>query len=671
MQSREVFWNIQHPWVMYVLAGLAVLCFAWGVWRRSQEWRGGRKDPAQQRPSEPLKRVFSYVVLQKRIMKDRYAGCMHLLISFGMFILLLATVVVFLQSHLGLPVFQGGSYVVVKLFANAFGLAALTGIIMALVRRIGHRQDALETGFDDAFSLVLLALIIVLGFFVQALRMAATEDPWAACGFVGYVLMPLFEGAPFASLALAHKVVWWVHFLLSMVFIAYIPHSKLFHMFSAPANIWKSEQGSTGIMNRLDFMDESVESFGAAGPSDLSRRELFFGVACAHCGRCQNACPAFASGKNLNPQEVLEEIRKASAAGVVEDFIGGCICPDDIWSCTTCRACEEACPVLVGHVDTLLDFRRHLTLDRGEIPREAQHLFRNLEVTGNPWGSDRNLRDDFLRSLGAPLLEEGGTPQMVLWPGCFGALDAQGKKTTKALVKLLREADVDFSFAGSAFGCCGDSARRLGNEYLFDTVAQENADLLQRYGVQCVVVQCPHCLHVLKEEYPAFGSAIPVYHYVDYLAELVSQGRLRIGRAMRVGEGGRISAAYHDPCYLGRYRGSYETPRSLLEKAGLSIIELSHNRSQSLCCGAGGGRMWLEESPEQRVNRLRSQEALQTGADVMVTACPFCESMLSSSFASEEGEQMAVVDLAQILAWGFDGPECLSERVADSPAGTR
>lgn len=697
MPTRELYWNIQGHWLLYPMFLIALAFFVFGFYRRLQLWKLGRPENRWQDVKAGIQDLLAYGLFHKRILRDRYPGLMHFLIFWGFVLLVFATTIVALQADFGLNLFHGGLYLFIKITANLFGVFAVLGLIMAIWRRYVTRPDRLENTRDDALMLGLLFLILVTGFLIEGVRMAVIPDPWGTYGFIGYGLAPLLKAIlSAASLTILHRVLWWFHLILVMFFIAYFPYSKLLHILLAPANQFLRKRGPIGIPDKIDFEDESLETFGKSKLREFSWKTLFNTDACLRCGRCQDNCPAYLSGKHLNPKRVIqdmkiymEEMGKAlqnsaqttpALAGVgigaeatqaeesaasaealevvseaelsLRNLIGGVIPEEDLWSCTTCRSCEEQCPIFIEHVDKTVDMRRNLVLMESRFPAEAQLAFRNMENNGNPWGIGWSSRADFLTGLGVPTLEENPEAEILYWPGCSGAFDARNQKVTAALVKLLQASGVNFAILGNDEKCCGDSARRLGNEYLFFSLATENIEVMNGYGVKKIVTQCPHCFNILKQEYPEFGGNYEVVHHTEYLNQLMLAGRLKFNDPNH--SNGQLTTrtiTYHDSCYLGRYNQIYNEPRKLLEAAGLKTLEMVHTREKSFCCGAGGGRMWLEEHGGERINVMRTDEALTLGTELIGTACPFCLTMVSDGIATREaGEKIKALDIAEILA---------------------
>ncbi|MEL1136484.1 heterodisulfide reductase-related iron-sulfur binding cluster [Desulfitobacterium sp. THU1] len=681
MATRELYWNIENHWLIYPMLVIALGFFCYGFYQRLKLWRLGQSENRWQNLGKRIGDVIVYGIGHKRIIKDGFPGVMHLSIFWGFLLLMFATTIVALQADFGVNVFNGGLYIFIKITANAFGLLAIFGILMAIWRRYVQRPDRLDNKKDDAIVLVLILTILVTGFVIQAVRMAAATDPWGVYAFVGYAMAPFFQGFSVETLEGIHSFLWWFHFILVMVFFGYFPYSKLSHILLGPANQFLRKHGPIGVPEKIDFEDESLETYGKSKLSEFSWKTLFNTDACLRCGRCQDNCPAYLSGKHLNPKQVIQDMgaymgemgkalkehnnAKPALAGAHEtteevavaaevpseeelglrQLIGEVIAEDDLWACTTCRSCEQQCPIFIEHVDKTIDMRRNLVLMESRFPSEAQLAFKNMENNGNPWGIGWSNRAEFLTSLGVKTLEENPEAEILYWPGCSGAFDTRNQKVAAAFVKLLQKANVNFAILGNEEKCCGDSARRLGNEYLFYSLASENIEVMNGYGVKKIVTQCPHCFNVLKQDYPEFGGQYEVVHHTQYLNELMQAGRLQFDK--KAGQ----TVTYHDSCYLGRYHEIYQEPRTLLQAAGFTMLEMSRHHEKSFCCGAGGGRMWLEEHEGERINVMRTDEALATGSNLVSTACPFCLTMINDGVATREAEdQIKVQDIAEILA---------------------
>ncbi|MGC7873896.1 heterodisulfide reductase-related iron-sulfur binding cluster [Desulfosporosinus sp. SYSU MS00001] len=675
MATRQVYWNIEGEHWLYLFFIIALIFFGYGVYKRLSLWKLGKPENRWKDVWQGIKDILVYGFGHKRILKDSYPGIMHFCIFWGFVFLAFATAMITLQADFGLHIFHGWLYLFIKLTANFFGLLAILGIITAGFRRYIQRPDRLDNKTDDAITLALIFAILLTGFVIEGVRIAATPDPWAGWGFIGqWISIPLKASLNEAQLLSLHRFLWWFHLLLAMTFIGYFPYSKLFHVILGPLNMFFRHRGPIGIPEPIDFEDENLDTFGKSQLREFSWKALFNTDACLRCGRCQDNCPAYLSGKHLSPKRIIQDMRilmeetgealkasqklalstqsadSESAASEepvelpVPSLIGEVIPEEDLWSCTTCRSCEQQCPVFVEHVDKTIDMRRNLVLMETRFPAEAQLAFRNMENNGNPWGIGWTTRADFIKGLGVKTFEEDPSAEYLYWPGCSGAFDARNQKVSAALVKLLQTAGVHFAILGNDEKCCGDSARKLGNEYLFYSLASENIEVMKGYGIKKIITQCPHCFNILKNEYPQLGGNYEVIHHSVFLLELVKAGKLKFKNIA-----GK-SVTYHDSCYLGRYNQIYNQPRELLKMVGLEIKEMAHTGEKSFCCGAGGGRMWLEEHEGERINVMRTDEAIAVKTDYVGTACPFCLTMIVDGIAMREvGEDLKALDISEIL----------------------
>ncbi len=668
---REVLWNVQHAWIMYALCALTVLLFAYLVAVHVKRWRLGRRAtwPAGFRrrlgryiPSEIRNLLFHLKFLgadpNDLRFREVYAGVMHFLIFGGAVIFTLATAMDAL-SHYVVDFLHGTFYLWFSLVTDVFGILVFAGIGMALWRRYVWKPPRVDNQGADLTALGLVFIVVLTGFIVEGFRIAASELPvhpaWSPWSPGGYVLALWFRHLSMPSLLTAHAASWWVHVGITLGAVVYVSvwNGRLLHIFWDPVNIFFRNLGPKGALAALDF--ENEEFYGAAKLEDLSWKQLLDTDACTRCGRCQDACPAYASGKALNPRQLIQDLKKhlydvypgvfrLNPAGERKELLGEVISDEVIWDCTTCRACVQACPVAVEHVDTLMDLRRDLAMEQSRFPEAAQEALKSLNSRGHPYRGTTATRSDWCAGLDIPVLADGATPDILFWVGCSAALDERTMKTAQATVKILRAAGVNFAILGDEETCCGDPARRLGDEYLFQTMCQANIELLNNYGIAHILTLCPHCYNSFKNEYPQFGSTFIVEHHSTFILKLIERGALKLKAAA-----GTIT--FHDSCYLGRYNDIYREPREVVRKAGGKLVEMEKRLTDSFCCGGGGGHMWMEEDPDKRVNHRRVDQVLATGAETVAVACPYCLTMLEDGLKEKGAEETcAVADLAELVA---------------------
>lgn len=712
--TRELYWNISGYWIMYLLFLAVVACFVFFFYRRYRLWKLGTPKELQGSVKERLLGAVADVFTQRRVVREKGPGIMHLAIFWGMLFCILATTFVALQADFGLQILYGDFYLYfISLAVDLAGFVCIIGVVIALVRRLGKFNKNLENEPADVLMLVLLLVILVTGFVTEGLRIVGTNDPWAYWSPIGYVFSLMFENLDEGALSLAHQITWWAHMGLAFAFLATFTYTKMVHALFIPGNAYFRSLEAKGTLEPVDFEDEDLETMGVRCLEEFTWKDIYDTQACIRCGRCQANCPASLSEKELSPknliqnmrassekrgsillntvsQEELDELKEWEETQTASDklnessleektkedkspsederkkyaqikkrakkpvrteeqeemldqpVVGEVISKDALWQCTTCRSCAEQCPARIDQPEKILKLRTYQVSMESAFPSEAQQAFRNMETNGNPWGIGWQKRADWAKDLDVPTLEENPDAEYVYWPGCSGAFDARSRKVATAFVSLLKEAGVNFAIIGNAEKCCGDSARRLGNEYVYYLLASENIETLNSYGVKKIVTQCPHCMHALSVDYPQMGGNYEVIHHSQLLADLVSQGKLHPSKC------DFDTVTYHDSCYLGRYHDIFEQPRDVLKSTGAQIVEMNRNHSRSFCCGAGGGHMWLEEKEGSRINNMRAQQALDTKAEALVTACPFCLTMLSDGIAAQD-KQIPVKDMAEIL----------------------
>ncbi len=604
-----------------------------------------------------------HALAQVRILYKPYAGLMHLLIFWGITIQVVGTAVSLLQMSLFIPFVElpfprGQAYLIMELLMDLAGIAILLGVFLAAFRRLVLRPKSLETHWDDLYALLLLALIPVAGFVLEGLRLLAVQPAWANWSPVGNSLARLFFVAgmtPDTAISL-HPYLFWTHMLLGLLLVTSIPFTKLRHLILTPLNIILRPRCREGVLPLIEDMEEA-EILGVGQVIDFTPQQLLSFDACLRCGRCQEVCPVALSGMPYTPCNFIQSLRQEANRTLLFQYghndqtapllLAGPLPEEAPWFCTTCGACLTQCPAFVDPVQAVIDLRRYQSLTTGKPPRSVINVLRNLERQGNPWGMSPNDRLDWIGGQGIRQLTAGETTDMLLFLGCACAYDDRNRKAAQALIQLLQVSGVDFAVLGVEESCCGDTARRLGNEYLFQILAEQNIETLDQVSFNRIVTSCPHCFNTLKNEYPQLGGNYQVQHYTEILAELSSSLPANIGDGAEAY--GRVT--YHDPCYLCRYNQVYDAPRQLLDWAGVHLVEMSHQGAKSFCCGGGGGQMWLETEVETRINNRRLEEALQVGADVIATACPYCLLMFDDAIRSQGlTGQVEVLDVSEILS---------------------
>jgi len=511
-------------------------------------------------------------------------------------------------------------------------------------------------------------VVIVTGFIVEGFRIAATElktnPDWAPWSPGGYILALAFSNLSQSALLLWHQIWWWLHSVISIGAIIYVAFyfSRLWHIIIDPLNVFFRNLGPRGALSPIDL--ETAESFGASKIEDFSWKHLMDLDACTRCGRCQDSCPAYLSGKPLSPKKIIQDLKgnllerapillksRGNNGGnnpetESKSMIGEVILNDEIWNCTTCYACQEACPVYIEPMLKVIEMRRNLVLEQASIPEAGEGALRSIEARGHPWRGTTATRTDWAEGLDIKILAEDSDIDILFWVGCTLALEERSMKVAKAVAKVLKLAEINFGILGTEESCCGEPARRLGNEYLFQLQAEKNIETLKSYQVKKIVTACPHGYNTLKNEYPQFGGDFEVMHHTEFMANLLKEGKLRISQGVK----GLVT--YHDACYLGRYNNIFEPPREILQNLpDITLVEMERNRERSFCCGGGGGCMWLEDHAGRRINEVRTEQAMDTKAQIVATACPFCLQMFEDGIKTKGVEEsLKVMDIAELVS---------------------
>jgi Fe-S oxidoreductase len=683
--TREVLWDIG-GWfriIVYVSSLAFPLAIGYLLYRRFEPmFRIGRPERRFDRPLERLKVFAVYGLGQGRMPNDLYASTMHLIIFWGWGVLFIGTLMLSVHDEFKEFLFDR-MYLGYKLVLNIFGILAFIGLSMALYRRHVWKHPKMRLGslWDDLALLWFMLAIVVTGFLVQGLRMVASGElvehpdwgPWSLVSF-GIAKLADWAGGEADILRPLHRSFWGLHVVMAFGWLVWVGVGKLSHILMGSANIALRQLSPTGaelagstLSLITDF--ETRERFGAATLDDFTWKQLADTEVCVRCGRCEANCPAYLTGKELTPMGFLKqvnaylhEVGPAKAVAIKngekdkpegERIIGGDVVSfNTIWDCLTCGACESQCPIFIEHISQLQGMRRYLVMDEARMPETAQATLMNLEQRGHPWRGAQLTRTTWIEELAAEGMTVAmfdGSQEYLYWVGCTGALQERNVKVTKALVRLLLEAEVSFGVLGAEEGCSGDPARRLGNEYLFQMQAEANIEIFKAKGVQNIIANCPHCFNVMRNEYPQLDGYFQVVHHTELLARLVAQGKLR----PQVGDDlSQKAMTYHDSCYIARHNDVLKEPRQVLTATGVTLREMSRHKKTTFCCGAGGGHMWVEESEGRRVNHVRTGEAADTGADIIAVACPFCMQMFEDGVGSvpqAAGRGMQVFDVAELL----------------------
>ena len=699
MATREIFWNIgEWSYILYSLLIPLAIILAYAVYQRYRLWRVGQPD---NRLDNLPQRLWIFAVtgvvdglVHRRFLREPYPGLIHFFIFWGALFFLLAAFLDFF-SHYIFEFMQGAIYLGISFSVDVLGIGVLIGVVFAVYRRYIQKPDRLDNKPENAIALALIFVIVVTGYAIEGLRIAyftanpeifeeiypaiGPYDPsWALWSPGGWVLAKIFSGVSSEGLLLAHRSLWWFHTILAFGAIVYVAvtWTILAHIVVAPFNVLFRSSRPKGALAPVNL--EEAETFGVDKISDFTWKQLFDLDACTRCGRCQDMCPAYLSGKALSPKKMIQDLKKhwlgvgpglvkAKAGGnggnpgeKIVSMIGDVITAEIIWDCTTCRACQEVCPVFIEHIDKIVDMRRNLVLEQAEMPETAEIALRCIEERGHTCKGTTACRIDWYSDIGgAKLLSEDQDIEILYFVGCSAALEDRNMKVSAVFGRILQAAGVKFGVLGEQESCCGEPARRMGNEYLFQMQAMKNIETFKRYGVKKIVVSCPHGYNTLKNEYPQFGGEFEVVHHSQFIAELIKQGRLKLknGIVQKI--------TYHDACYLGRHNDVYNEPRQVVAALpGAQFNEMERHRSRSFCCGAGGGHMWMEETVGTRISEMRTDQALATKASVIATACPFCLQMFEDAIkAKEASDSLKAMDIAELVAGAIEGDLSVSQRL--------
>lgn len=628
--------------LLLILVSLLVAVVGFAI--KAKRWSIGlsdnRTDNLPQRIVKALERVFFHI----DILRERVVGSYHLFV-FYIFALAILLVVFFQVAFVTFPpIFSA----IQSLVLDILGFAALVGVLYFIYRRLYVKDKGFDNKKEDFVLLYLLLFIFLTGFLMEAVRLKVVKSDlmFAPFGALFSLLIPTSESIyPVLS-----QFFWRMHFFLILFFIAYLPFSKAIHIFLIPLNYILRNTAPKGVFKSIDL--ENSEEFGANKLANLTKKDLMDLDTCLRCGRCQDNCPAHLTQKPLSPKKVIQDLKKVldnykndPEAALINDDITS----EVLFSCTTCRACMENCPAGIEHLDKFIEMKRYLVLMEGNISSEHQLLFKNLERNGNPWGMPAANRGDWVKDLEVPTLaevEDVSKIDFLFWPGCAGAFDDRYVKVMKKVVGIFKKAGLKFAVMAEEETCCGDPARKSGNEYLYDALARQNVEIMNGYGVKNIVTGCPHCFNTISKDYTQIGGNYNVKTHIELILDLLKNGKLVINKKLE----GKV--AYHDSCYLARYNGIIEQPREIINQLGLNLVEFERRGIKGFCCGAGGGNMFLEEhSP--RMNDTRIAQVLNSkdgkGLKGVAVACPFCLTMMTDGTKSHEREDVEVKDLSELV----------------------
>lgn len=615
-------------------------------------------------PGERVRAALKFAIGQWRMPRDLVAGIAHIFIFSGFLVVSIATITHFAHAYSadwhfpGLGGRGGDIYMLIK---DVFEILVLLGVSYGLWRRLKPTPSRVGRSGEGVFVLGMIALLMLTDFLTYGGRLAAAGAngmPWNPAGHVAaLVLAPLGPDAA----GVVGEASWWIHCVAVLVFLNFLPLGKHFHVITAIPNVFFKDLKPYGQVPKADL--EEAETFGIRSSHELTWKMVLDTYSCTECGRCNVYCPTVLTGKPLSHRQLNLDIKDAvmedkdtiingdeDAKENLQPLVqeGGRISPETIWACTTCGACEQECPVFIENVPRIIQMRQQKVLMEGDVSPELARAYKGMENNSNPWGLGFDKRDAWAEGLNIPRMADwdDDEPPILYWIGCAGSFDDRNKKITLAMVKILKAAGVKFAILGKEEGCTGDPARRTGNEYLFQILAEQNVETLNNYNIKKVLTHCPHCLHTIKREYPQFGGEYEVVHHTQFIEQLLDEGKLALSGDVK------RSVAWHDSCYLGRYHGIYDAPRRVMEKVpGADLVELPRSRSRGVCCGAGGGRFWMEENIGERINVHRASEAVAAETNTVGSSCPFCLVMMRDGVGElGKDEQVATQDLAEIVA---------------------
>ena len=653
--SREIYWNVGHGfWTlfpMYLITIVSIFLLVNASRIRLRLYRQGLPLNRTDLPGKRMFDTFKNIVLQKKVIRVTAPGFFHGIFFWCFLFLLVGTALIVAQADFfdllfGIKFLKGTFYKLFSIILDFAGIIAIITLGLLFIWRYLFRWQGREDNGQYILIHSLMMTILLTGFIIEGSRIAVTEvgTPLAQWSPGGLLVARALSWMGEDGLRFIHKITWWLHFLLVAVFLALIPYTKFRHILTTSSNYFFSDLGLKGKLSNLDLEDEDTEIFGANAVKDMTWKDIFDTDACTSCERCQDRCPAYTTAKPLSPMKLVSQLgevaRNSPEANLIDTFS-----KDTLWSCTTCRACQEICPASIEHVGKIIELRRSMVLMEGNFPgEEVMSAMEQTEVNGNPFGIGYATRGDWAAELGVPTLAEESDIDILYFVGCYSSFDKRNIRVAKSFVELCKAAGVRVGILGKEEKCCGEPMRKMGNEYLYQSLATENIEKITSYGVNRIVTTCPHCFNTLSKDYQDLGlTGVKIEHHSIFLEKLLSTGKLVIKATP-------LSCTYHDSCYLGRHNDIYDAPRSIIKMAGGILVEMEKNREDGFCCGAGGGRILAEEKLGERMNVKRVQMAAALGQEVLVSNCPFCLTMFEDGVKGAEVDNiLAPRDIAEIL----------------------
>jgi len=661
------YWNVSGYVIFWLLFAIAFSLFAQRVYFLFRLLHLGQKEERSESIGHRITAMLVDVLPQwcnlKTVTRQDLAGMGHSLLFWG-FSLFLIGYIIFIGFGGGFglsSLLEGSKFeTIYSSILDIAGLLVIVAIVWAAIRRYILKPFRLEASMEAGVILLLVFSLMVLHFCIEGFGCAAyrAQASWSPIGTtLAYFLTG--TGISESTLATAYKAVWWLHYLVILGFMVYIPYSKHLHILVSPFNVLFKSLASKGALKLID--PEKDKTVGVSKIQDFTWKHLLDLYACTVCGRCQDACPACLSGKPLNPKKMIQDMKRQLIVEVPYllkgnktvntgcDLITELVGEDEIWECTTCYACQEVCPVIIEQMIKITDMRRNL-VEQGRVSPSVVKALESMRSLGNPWEQSQSSRLDWAEGRGVNLIQERGEVEVLYWVGCTSAYDSCAQDISRAMLSLLDKANINYAILGTEERCCGDPARRMGEEGLFQRIARSNIEVLKKYHFERLLTHCPHCFNTFKNEYPQLGGQFEVVHHSQFLLELIRAGRIKLPEEQE------LRLTFHDPCYLGRYNGMYDPPRQVLQAIPkIRMAEMKLNKAKAMCCGAGGGQMWIQAEKGRRIEEMRFEQAQELNVQIMATACPYCTIVLSEAGRIRGATKIKVTDIAELLAERIKG----------------